>query len=66
MWLMFYLTFSIGNYPKTWLEEFVSFVGNTISQNMSDGMLKDLLIQGIISGVGGVIIFLPNIMSRFY
>jgi len=65
MWLMFYLTFSIGNYPKTWLEEFVSFVGNTISQNMSDGMLKDLLIQGIISGVGGVIIFLPNIMLLF-
>jgi ferrous iron transport protein B len=65
MWLMFYATFYVGQYPMEWIEMLVAFIGDQINVVMSDGMLKDLLIDGIIGGVGGVIVFLPNILILF-
>ncbi len=65
MWLMFQITFTVGEYPMHWLEDFVSFFSNSISVYMSSGMLKDLLIEGVIGGIGGVIVFLPNILLLF-
>ncbi len=65
MWITFYGTFKIGNYPMKWIEWIVQEVSVLIQGNMADGMLKDLLIQGIIGGVGGVIIFLPNILLLY-
>jgi ferrous iron transport protein B len=66
LWLMFQLTFWLGNYPMEWIDTAVNFVKTTISAYMSDGMFKDLLLDGIINGVGGVIIFLPNILILFF
>ncbi len=66
MWLMFQLTFSLGAYPMTWIENGVSFLSKTIQAMMPDGMLKDLIVDGIIGGVGGVIVFLPNILILFF
>jgi len=66
MWLMFQVTFSIGEYPMHWLESFVSFFSNSIATYMPEGMLKDLIIDGIIGGIGGVIVFLPNIVLLFF
>lgn len=66
VWLMFYATFSLGQYPMEWIELGVSFLGGLIQQFMADGILKDLLIDGIIGGVGGVIVFLPNILILFF
>ncbi len=65
MFLMFYCTFNIGQYPMDWIDSFVGWLGETIGEKMSDGPLKDLLVDGIIGGVGGVIVFLPNIMILY-
>lgn len=66
MWLMFYATFYVGQYPMEWIEMTVSFIGEQLNDLMPDGMLKDLLVDGIIGGVGGVIVFLPNIIILFF
>ena len=65
MYLMFYCTFNIGQYPMDWIDSLVAFIGDTISANMADGPLKDLIVDGIVGGVGGVIVFLPNIMILY-
>ena len=67
LYLMFYCTFNIGQYPMDWIDALVGWLGNSISASswLGDGPLKDLLVDGIIAGVGGVIIFLPNIMILY-
>jgi ferrous iron transport protein B len=65
LWVMFQTTFKLGAYPVKWIENLVGFTGNITQQWMPDGMLKDLIINGIIHGVGGVIVFLPNILILF-
>lgn len=66
MWLMFQTTFSLGSYPMNWLTAGVSLLGSFIESQMPAGALKDLFVQGIIGGVGGVIVFLPNILILFF
>lgn len=65
MWVMFECTFRLGGYPMEWIEEGVALLGNYIRGTMPEGMLKDLLVDGIIGGVGGVIVFLPNILILY-
>ena len=65
MWLMFYCTFSLGAYPQQWIESVVEWLSRMISGVMPDGTLKDLVVDGIIGGVGSVIVFLPNIMILY-
>lgn len=65
MYLMFYCTFNIGQYPMDWIDALVGWIGDRISALMPDGALKALLVDGIIGGVGGVIVFLPNIMILY-
>ncbi len=65
MYLMFYATFNIGAYPMDWIDMLVGWLGDTVSNTMNDGPLKDLIVDGIIGGVGGVIIFLPNILILY-
>ncbi len=65
MFLMFEVTFVLGAYPQDWIESLVNVIGTFISNNMTEGPLKDLLIDGIIGGVGGVIVFLPNILILY-
>jgi len=66
MWVMFQSTFTLGSYPKDWIEHLVKFIGLTVENYMPPGILKDLFIDGIIGGVGGVIVFLPNILILFF
>src|SRR5690606_38777952 len=66
LWRMFEATFRLGNYPMEWIENLVSFIGNLIRSNMSPGPLKDLVVDGKIGGVGGVIVFLPNIVILYF
>lgn len=66
MWLMFYSTFYVGQFPMAWIESGVSYLSNLLNQVMTDGMLKDLIVDGIVGGVGGVIVFLPNILILFF
>ncbi len=65
MWVMFWATFELGSYPMSWIEDLVSWISETIGANMADGPLKDLLLDGVIGGVGGVIVFLPNILILY-
>jgi len=66
MWLMFYSTFYIGQFPMEWIETLVGLLSDFTTSYMTDGMLKDLIVDGIIGGVGGVIVFLPNILILFF
>lgn len=65
MWIMFECTFRLGDYPMGWIESAVEWLGNIIRGYMPDGILKDLIVDGIIGGVGGVIVFLPNIVILY-
>lgn len=65
MWLMFWATFTIGKYPMDWIDSFVGWIGNLVSTYMPDGPLKDMIVDGIIGGVGGVSVFLPNILILY-
>lgn len=63
--LAFYSTFKLGAYPMGWIESLIAMVSNLVAGLMPDGMLKDLLINGIIDGTGSVLVFLPNILILF-
>lgn len=65
MWLMFWATFEIGAYPMSWIESGVAWLSGLIGSIMPAGPLKDLIIDGVIGGVGGVIVFLPNILILY-
>lgn len=66
MLFMFWATFEIGSYPMEWIESAVDWIGGTLGRVMPDGPVKDLVIDGIIGGVGGVIVFLPNILILYF
>jgi len=66
LWIMFQTTFSLGAYPKHWIELGVSWLGSMTGSLISEGPLRDLLVDGVINGVGSVIVFLPNILILFF
>ena len=66
MWFMFQATFTIGSYPMNWIDTGVHWFSAWLHNQMAAGALRDLLIDGIIGGVGGVIVFLPNILILFF
>lgn len=66
LWIMFQATFRLGEYPQEWIEMLVGWIGQQISVILPAGPVKDLLVDGIISGVGSVIVFLPNILILFF
>lgn len=65
IYLTFLATFTLGSYPMDWIDSAVGIFSETLANLLPDGSAKDLLIDGIIAGVGGVIIFLPNILILF-
>ena len=66
LFLMFEATFSLGQYPMDWIDGLVGKIGEFVGENMPDGILKDLVTDGIIGGVGAVIVFLPNILILYF
>ncbi|MCM1163391.1 MAG: ferrous iron transport protein B [Muribaculaceae bacterium] len=65
MTFIFWATFELGSYPMEWIEDLVAWIGDLTRTYMPDGWLKDLVADGIIGGVGGVIVFLPNILILY-
>ncbi len=65
LWIMFQATFRLGEYPQNWIEMLVGWIGHQVAVVLPAGPVKDLLVDGIISGVGSVIVFLPNILILF-
>lgn len=66
IWGIFQSTFILGDYPMQWIEQLMGWSGQLLYDVMPDGMLRDLMVYGIIGGVGGVIVFLPNILILFF
>lgn len=66
MWVMFQTTFLLGDYPMQWIEKGVAFIGDIFIKYLPEGMFRDMLVDGLLGGVGGVIVFLPNILILFF
>ena len=66
LFITFNATFFVGAYPMEWIEAGVDIVASWLREIMTPGMLRDLLVDGIISGVGGVLVFLPNILILYF
>lgn len=66
IFIMFQSTFVLGQYPMNWIEQGVAWLSDVLQKTMASGPLKDLLIDGVLGGVGGVIVFLPNILILYF
>ncbi|MBW2176390.1 MAG: ferrous iron transport protein B [Deltaproteobacteria bacterium] len=66
IWAMFQATFTFGEYPMAWIEILVGGLSSGVNILLPDSLFKDLLLNGIIAGVGSVVIFLPNILILFF
>lgn len=66
LFIMFSATFVLGEVPKGWIEDGVAWLGTVISSSMPDGPVKDMLVDGVIGGVGAVIVFLPQILILYF
>ncbi|CUU91460.1 ferrous iron transport protein B [Campylobacter hyointestinalis] len=65
MWLLFQATFTLGEVPMQYIEMVFAWFGDSVAANLNDDMLKSIIVDGIIAGVGTVILFLPNIIILF-
>lgn len=65
MFLMFFTTFQLGSYPMDWIDAGVGALNSFLKLNLPNGMFNDLITDGIVSGVGSVLVFLPNIIILF-
>ncbi len=65
MWLLFQATFKLGEYPMGWIGSLFEWLQGVVSNSLPEGTLRNLISDGIIAGVGGVIVFLPNILILF-
>ncbi len=66
IWAMFQLTFSLGAYPMDWINSGINFLSTLLAHVLPENIFKDFLINGVIAGVGSVVIFLPNILILFF
>lgn len=66
LFVMFQCTFSLGEYPMAWIESGINWFGRLVGEWMPSGILKDFLVDGMIMGVGGVLVFLPNILILYF
>ncbi len=66
MWLMFQATFYLGDYPMQWIQMGFNWLGEVITKFLPENAFRDLIVDGIIGGVGGVMVFLPNILILFF
>lgn len=65
LYVMFQATFILGQYPMDWIDAGFGFLATLVSEGMPDGMLKDMLTDGVISGVGSVMVFMPQILILY-
>lgn len=66
MWMSFYFTFELGAYPMGWLESLVELISGNLSLVLTDGIFKDFIVDGVVGGMGGVVVFLPNIVLLYF
>ena len=66
LWFVFWATFTVGQYPMDWIDAGVAWLGEWVGGLLPDGWFRDLLVDGVIAGVGSVLVFLPNIMILYF
>jgi ferrous iron transport protein B len=66
IWAMFQITFTFGAYPMEWIDSGITMLSVTLNNLIPSSMFKDLLLDGVIAGIGSVIVFLPNILILFF
>ena len=66
LFLMFHVTFVLGQYPMDWIEMGVEWLGNFIGTTLPDGPFRDMMVDGVVGGVGSVIVFLPQILILYF
>ena len=66
IWAMFQATFTFGEYPVAWIETLVSVLSSGVDSLLPESLFKDLILDGVIAGVGSVVVFLPNILILFF
>ena len=66
LYVIFSATFTLGNYPMDWIDWLVGKTGEGVGSLMNEGWLKDLVVDGVIAGVGSVLVFLPNILILYF
>lgn len=66
IWAMFQITFTLGAYPMEWLEQAISWLSSGLAAVLPPGIFREFLLDGVIAGVGSVIVFLPNILLLFF
>ena len=66
LYFIFWCTFTVGQYPMDWIDALVGWLGDKLGSLMNEGWLKDLVVDGIIAGVGSVLVFLPNILILYF
>ena len=66
LYLMFQVTFSLGQYPMDWIEDGIGLLGRWVNSSMDEGPLRSLLTEGVIGGGGSVIVFLPQILILYF
>ncbi|RUM87777.1 MAG: ferrous iron transport protein B [Thermodesulfatator sp.] len=65
MYALFYLTFKLGAYPVAWLEHLLKLAEGLLRAHLPPGLLQEVLVEGVLGGVGGVLVYLPNILFLF-
>lgn len=66
LFVMFSSTFVLGQYPMDWIDDLVGWIGRVVGTTLPDGPVKDMLVDGVIGGVGKVIVFLPQILILYF
>ena len=66
LFVMFQTTFALGQYPMDWIDAGVAWLGSWVEDNMADGPLRSMLVDGVVGGVGSVIVFLPQILILYF
>ena len=66
LWFIFWATFTLGQYPMDWIDAGVAWLGEKVGTLLHDGWFRDLLVDGVIAGVGSVLVFLPNILILYF
>ena len=66
LWFIFWATFTVGQYPMDWIDAGVAWLGEWVGRYLPDGWFRDLMVDGVIAGVGSVLVFLPNIMILYF
>jgi ferrous iron transport protein B len=66
IWAMFQMTFSLGVYPMEWIDSGVGLFSSLLDALLPSGLFKDLVLNGVVAGIGSVIVFLPNILILFF